>query len=216
MRDAAPHMETLRQSLTEEEELRAARYRVAGRGDRFVVARAVLRWTLGRATGIEPGAVHFSYGSNGKPYLAGGGPRFNASDSGDYVVVALATDEIGIDLEILRPMARRDGLAKRICTDREFAAFASLPEEQKNGALLRLWTCKEAGLKAVGTGLTGGVRNVEIDFGPDQDFRLRRLLDHHNGWSLIPIDVHETIICTAIIRGTDWSVVRRSAETLFA
>ncbi len=185
------------------------------RGERFVMARGILRWILGQSVGIKPGAVTFTFGPNGKPYLPDGGLFFNASDSGDFVVVALACDEIGIDLEVLRPMARRVRLAKRICSDSEFAAFTALPDAEKNTALLRLWTCKEAGLKATGIGLTGGMQNVEVEFLAGGTLKLRRLLDHQDGWELIPVDVHETIVCTAIIRGAHRALVRHPAKSLF-
>ena len=215
MSEAEPHMVQLQEMLNDEERRRAERYRVPGRGDRFIVARAVLRSVLGRVVGVNPGEIVFAYGKNGKPSIGDGAPFFNASDSGNHVVVALASTEIGIDLEVARSLARRDRLAQRICTDRELAAFTSLPDNQKDRALLRLWTCKEAGLKAVGIGLTGGVQNVEVEIDPRRDLRLLRLLEHREGWTLMPIEVHESIICTAIFQGSGGTLVQHQAHHLF-
>ncbi len=216
MDDARPHLTALRSCLSTEELDRAARYRMPDRGDRFIVARGSLRWILGKAIGLQPESVSFTFGPNGKPYLPDGAPFFNASDSGEFVVVAMASTEIGIDLEVLRPMARRDRLAKRICTDQELEAFTALPDAEKNRALLRLWTCKEAGLKATGIGLTGGMQNIEVEILTGGTLRLRRLLDHRDGWKLIPIGVHEAVVCTAITRDAAWTVVPHPAESLFS
>ena len=98
--EQAPHMDRMRRILISDEIERAARFRVEGAAQRFVVARAVLRSVLGGFTGIDPAAVVFAYGEHGKPHLAAGGPRFNASDSGDFVVVALASAELGVDLKV--------------------------------------------------------------------------------------------------------------------
>ena len=60
----------------------------------------------------------------------------------------------------MRVVRNHDRLAKRVCTDREIEMLARAPEEGRDALLLRLWTCKEAALKAVGIGLSGGARNV--------------------------------------------------------
>ena len=204
--EAEPHLDRLRRTLSSEELERAARFRVEGAARRFVVARAALRSLLGRATGGDPADLVFAYGEHGKPRLAAGGPSFNASDSGDFVVVALASAELGVDVEVLRPLARQERLAHRICTERELEAFEAISEAERDAALLRLWTCKEAALKAVGTGLPGGLRNVEIDLRPDGPPRLRRLRGEVDGWTLLPVALNPELVCSVVIRGDGWQV----------
>ena len=199
-------MDRMRRILISDEIERAARFRVEGAAQRFVVARAVLRSVLGRFTGIDPAAVVFAYGEHGKPHLAAGGPRFNASDSGDFVVVALASAELGVDLEVLRPLARGDRLARRICTERELEAFETISEAERDAAFLRLWTCKEAALKAVGAGLSGGVKNVEVDLQSGQSPRLERLCGEIDGWTLLPVVLEPSVVCSVVIRGDGWKV----------
>ncbi len=204
--EAEPHLERLRCTLSSDELERAARFRVEGATRRFVVARAVLRSVLGRATGVDPADIVFAYGEHGKPRLAAGGPSFNASDTGDFVVVGLASAELGVDIEVLRPLARQERLARRICTERELEAFQAIPEAQRDAALLRLWTCKEAALKAVGIGLSGGLRNIEIDLQPDGPPRLRQLRGEADGWTLLPVALNPELVCSIIIQGNRWQV----------
>jgi len=199
--EAEPHLDRLRRTLNSEELERAARFRVEGAARRFIVARAVLRSLLGRATGVDPADVIFAYGEHGKPRLAAGGPFFNASDTGDFVVVALASTELGVDAEVIRPLARRKQLVRRICTQREFEAIESVPETERDAAFLGLWTCKEAALKAVGTGLSGGVRNIEIDLRPDEPPRLHRLRGEVEGWTLVRATLSPEVVCTIVFRG---------------
>jgi 4'-phosphopantetheinyl transferase len=204
--EAEPHLDRLRRTLNSDETERAARFRVEDARQRFIVARAVLRSVLGRATGVDPADLVFAYGEHGKPRLPAGGPSFNVSDSGDFVVVALASADLGVDAEVVRPLARREQLARRICTQREFEAIESIPEAERDAATLRLWTCKEAALKAVGTGLSGGVRNVEIDLRPGGPPRLHRLRGEIDGWTLLPVTLEPTVVCSVVIRGDGWQV----------
>ena len=204
--EAEPHLDRLRRTLNSDEDERAARFRVEDARQRFIVARAVLRSVLGRTTGVDPADLVFAYGEHGKPRLPAGGPSFNVSDSGDFVVVALAAAELGVDAEVVRPLARQEQLARRICTPRELEAIKSISEAERDAALLRLWTCKEAALKAVGTGLSGGVRNVEIDLQPDEPPRLHRLCDEIDDWTLLPVTFEPTVVCSVVIRGDGWRV----------
>ena len=199
--EAEPHLDHLRRTLNSDELERAARFRVEEAARRFVVGRAVLRSLLGRATGVDPADVVFAYGEHGKPRLASGGPPFNASDTGDFVVVALASAELGVDVEVVRPLARRKQLVRRICTQRELEVIESIPEAERDAAILRLWTCKEAALKAIGIGLSGGVKNVEIDLQPDGSPWLRRLRGEVDGWTLLPAMLSPEVVCTIVIRG---------------
>jgi 4'-phosphopantetheinyl transferase len=188
---------------------RAERLRIPEARRRFIAARATLRTILGEVTATEPRAVRFAYGEHGKPRLAGGGPCFNASGSGDHVVVALAGAELGVDLELLRPLARPEALAQRICTAAELAAWEKLPEADLDAALLRLWTAKEAALKALGTGLGGGLRNVELELDGSRPPRLRRLCGAAEGWQLLVADPAPGLLCTVVVRGGGRRLVQR-------
>jgi 4'-phosphopantetheinyl transferase len=205
-------IEALGRVLSPEEQRRAERFRIAAAARRFIGARAALRSVLGRTTGVDPADVTFAFGEHGKPKLSDGGPCFNASDTGDFVVIAVTTAEIGIDVELVRPLRRRDRLARRICTNRELESLSRFPEEQRDSQLLRLWTCKEAALKAIGTGLPGGARNVEIELPTSGPPKLVRLLDDPDGWTLLFPDLLSNLLCSAVVRGGNWRVVSRSFD----
>jgi len=197
----------LRGMLAPAELRRAERFRIPAAARRFVGARAALRMILGRATGAAPADVEFLFGERGKPRLPGGGIFFNASDSGDYAVVALSSAEVGVDIELVRTLRRNDRLARRVCTDRELELLARTPEEDRDTLLLRLWTCKEAALKAVGIGLSGGARNVEAEIPLNGAPRLTRLLEEAGHWSLLFPDVLPDLLCSVVVKGRGWQAV---------
>jgi hypothetical protein len=69
---------------------------------------------------------------------------------GVAIAVALPRDRrargLGVDLEIDRPM--KAGMALIFCNDRERAWLSDLPVDKRPGAMLQLWTAKEALYKA--------------------------------------------------------------------
>ena len=200
-------IERLRRILIRPERQRADRFRVPAAARRFVAARAALRLVLAQSTGVAPDELDFRFGPHGKPYLDAGSPFFNASDSGDVVVIALAPAEVGVDIELLRQITRVERLARRICTARELAHLERVTENDRNHHLLRLWTCKEAALKAVGTGLPGGVRNVEVEISDNQPPRLVNLRGDNDGWSLLFPESVPDVLCTVVVRGSGRQVV---------
>jgi 4'-phosphopantetheinyl transferase len=135
--------------LSEDEGERCARYRQHADRARFAETRRALRSLLAGRLGISAAAVAFAQGQHGKPLLAGGALHFNVSHSGRYALIALSADTpVGIDLERIdheRPVLE---LAQRYFSPQEYAACRADP-----ALFYRLWCCKEAVVKAWGSGL---------------------------------------------------------------
>jgi 4'-phosphopantetheinyl transferase len=145
-------------TLSAEEQARCARLVAATAGARAAVARGLLRLLLAAYAEVAPHALRFAVRAQGKPYLTDVGLRFNLAHSDDLAVVAVARDvEVGVDVERLRPVADGLSLAARYFAPDEARALAALPADERDEAFLRLWTSKEAVLKATGEGLTGGL-----------------------------------------------------------
>lgn len=97
--------------------------------------------------------VRFVYGENGKPYLGTGqGERlplmFNLSHSGMYVAAAFGTEDIGVDVELMRTGKQK--IAQRFFAEDE---RKYLEKYWTDEAFTGIWTRKEAYIKAVGTGI---------------------------------------------------------------
>ncbi|QBB68919.1 4'-phosphopantetheinyl transferase superfamily protein [Pseudolysobacter antarcticus] len=106
--------------------------------------------------------------AHGKPFFDPAHDMdFNLSHSGDHALVALAQGQsIGVDLEHSGRRRSVLALAQRFFCASEFAALAALPEAQQQWAFLRLWTCKEAVLKALGRGIAFGLHRLEFALDP--------------------------------------------------
>jgi 4'-phosphopantetheinyl transferase len=176
--------------LTAEEEARARRLVAAPVRRGFIGGRWLVRSVLAALTGAEPRSLELQAGAHGKLFLAGherDGPCFNLSHSGDLAGVALIRDRrVGIDIEADRRLSDTALLARRILGPRERERFAALPESAREGALLAAWTRKEAVLKAVGTGISGRLRSIELlaDAG---DHAVVHEAEPQATWSLSPL-----------------------------
>jgi 4'-phosphopantetheinyl transferase len=157
--------------LSNEEQGRAAKFRHSPSRKEFIVARGLLRVLLADCMDMDPREVRFSQTSRGKPRLAGPEPTpvcFNVSHSHGLALFALTGRcEVGVDLERVRPFSDEMGLADRFFTPREAAALRALDAAGRLETFFRLWTRKEAYLKAHGLGLSFGLERVEVSHTPE-------------------------------------------------
>jgi 4'-phosphopantetheinyl transferase len=125
---------------------------------RFIASHAFLRRVLACYMTVDAAEIQFENGPWGKPRISGlhGSPpiEFSLSHSRGVALVGLAAGRaIGIDVELVRPFAEYDLLARRFFAPDEYRAFCSLPEPARLSGFFRYWTRKEAVLKALGTGM---------------------------------------------------------------
>lgn len=226
LRDSANDPEGL---LDAGERERARGMREAAARQQFVAGRFLLRQLLGRYLGADPRSLTFAYGENGKPHLEGdregGGIGFNLSHSARLVVAAFVRGApVGVDVEALRPILRADLLSTRFFAPSETRWLQRLPPDRRERAFLHLWTSKEAILKAMGTGLSVPLREVEVSADPEAPPRLLRwggAVGRAPQWSLLGATIRADYRCIVAVPGNGWrlEVIRwaaaggRSAES---
>ena len=163
--------------LSPDEIERANRFRFVQHQKRFIAARGILRKLLSNYLQISPNDLKFKYGNCGKPQLTGfkqDSPlEFNLSHSGEYALYGFTYHHpIGVDLEYIREMPDAVKIAQRFFSEREYRLINSVEDAQKSAVFFKLWTAKEAYLKAIGKGLAGSLANVDIIFDGVQSPRL--------------------------------------------
>ena len=148
-------------------------------------ARAALREVLAAHAGVEAAAVRIDLAPcvhcgepHGKPYLAEPGGRdlrFNLSHTKGLALIALARGrEVGVDVEAMRSGRRTQAIAERHFTDAEADSIRTAPDP--DAAFYRLWTRKEAYLKATAAGYAAGLHSFEA------------LAPEPPGWELADVD----------------------------
>lgn len=162
-------IDALSEMLVEPERERARRFAFERDAELFITAHALLRYTLWRATGVSN--WQFSTNQFGKPELhpRSGHPRlrFNLAHSAALAVCAICHDhDIGVDLEAIDDDFQIDEVAENYFTAHECAQLNSCPRDARSAAFLRIWTLKEALIKATGRGLSQPLDDFEITLEP--------------------------------------------------
>jgi 4'-phosphopantetheinyl transferase len=160
------YAQSQRELLSADERARADRFAFEKDRRRFVVGRGALRRILASYVGGRPDEIRFAYGEHGKPMLANSseveGIQFNASGSGDLAVCAVTIGKrLGIDIELCRPIADEVFVEQCLAPEERDAYFA-LSSDQRPAFFYRIWTLKEAYLKATGVGLSVPMSAVAV------------------------------------------------------
>lgn len=183
--------------LSDDECARADRYAFEAARRQFVVARGFLRRTLASYLHVEPVEIAFHYGKRGKLSIDGADVRFNLTHSGDLIVLAVTQGrEIGVDVEQRRPLPHLRTMATGHFSEREQNALFALPPAQQLDAFFRIWTRKEAYIKAVGDGFALPLQAFDVTH--DDPPRLHRAGDQ---WRLHHIDPATGYIGAVCIAG---------------
>ncbi len=168
---------------------------------RYGWSHVALRLILASYRGCDPADVELRSGASGKPRLAGTAPQaqleFNMSHSDNVALVAVGRVPLGVDVERAQSLP-----------DASFHAASFTPSERAwlesagEGAALRLWTRKEAFLKATGEGLLGRpLDSVEI-------------LDVWAipGWRIVDLDPAPGYVAAAAVRANVTQLVERRLD----
>ncbi len=124
-------------------------------------AGALLRETLEADSYIVEGPLQLEYLCYGKPYLEDRARHFSISHSGDLVACIVDCREVGIDIEKIRPVNPR--IAERILNEEEQAELSAVSEEERDEALIRIWTRKESVAKCLGGGIFRNPKELPMD-----------------------------------------------------
>lgn len=119
---------------------------------RGLLADHLVRYLAMQGLGIENKDICYEYNKNGKPFIKGVASfNFNISHSGEYIACAMSSKTVGCDIQKKNPCDISMGNV--IFTPKESQEIHSIDDFYK------MWTLKEALLKAIGIGLSDeGIR----------------------------------------------------------
>ncbi|WP_160115197.1 4'-phosphopantetheinyl transferase family protein [Bryocella elongata] len=123
----------------------------------FLLGRALLRSLLARRLGCSAGAVPLEAIPQHKPRLMpGSGPiEFNLSHAGGRIAIAMTQGvSVGVDIEAIDPEVEFMEIAGSHFAAAERSVLVRAREDCRARCFFRLWTRKEAVVKAAGDGLT--------------------------------------------------------------
>lgn len=194
--DLAPaQLAPLSALLDEAERARAARYLPENSRRQFTAARGQMRQVLGALLHRSPQDLRVTTGAYGKPALAGDALRFNLSHSGGLALLAVTLNQdAGVDIEAATRKVDFEKLAPRFFAPAEAAALAALPSEQQPAAFFKIWTRKEAYIKACGVGLALPLHSFTVSLDDPPSLSVP-------GWSIRALDPGPTYTGALVVAG---------------
>lgn len=120
----------------------------------------------------------------GKPYLPDHPEvHFNISHAGRWVVCAVSPHEVGIDVEQCRD--NNLAIARRFFQPDEHAALLAQEPHRQQAFFYRLWTAKEAYLKALGTGLQKDLASFTVNIDASNEVGLHDAILPARDWRIV-------------------------------
>lgn len=187
--------------LSEDERARAARFRFDRDRQRYTAGRCALRCLLSTYLKKEPRSIAFSYGFAGKPSVSG--ISFNLAHSGSHAVIAIAANaRVGVDIEEVREFSDMDDVAKSVFSSGELQRWRSAPEDRRADYFYRLWTRKEAYLKAIGEGIAQRLQALEVSLGDPAEI----IAGAEGAWALQDISHNSQLIGALAFEGPEVTI----------
>lgn len=158
---------TLSAWLSPAELAAAQRLRFPGGTEKAIVSYGALRKLLGAYLHHSPASFQIVRTPYGKPYLLRGKEvselKFNLSHSGELTLIAFSlVAEVGVDVERIRPDFSIESVSSMALAPEEQRWLNELSEGDRVIQFYRLWTRKEAVLKAAGVGLSVRPSHVDV------------------------------------------------------
>lgn len=149
--------------MTKEKQERVSRYKDSERRKCSVAGEMIVKTNIGKALNTSPESLKILADENGKPYIPDCPIHFNISHCENMLVLAFSDEEIGIDVEKIRPISLN--ILKRFYSEKEQEYVLGYPPTKddfqmcENEEILerfyRVFTLKEAICKKSGIGIKG-------------------------------------------------------------
>jgi len=175
-----------------------ASYQELAQADRrreYLISQAFLRDVLGHyTTNVRP--LEFERNASGKPSLKHqidhqGRLQFNLSHSAEVMACAVTcAGPVGVDVEELAVDSGMVEVADHYFSSSEVASLAALDESGQQQLFCKIWTLKEAYIKARGEGLDMALDSFSFECSEPNSIRLKeqdKYREDWQFWSLQPV-----------------------------
>lgn len=125
-------------------------------------AEFLLKFALYDVKGISPQDIKLYKNSHGKPYLVGQKDLFfNISHSSGSLALGISSEEIGVDIEKIRPAPLC--ISERYFSEKEREYIGATQDTAgQSERFFEIWTKKEAFAKRNGLGLAQGLQKIHV------------------------------------------------------
>jgi len=201
-------------ALTDKELERVSFFKFKKVQDNYIYSQGTLRLLLSKYLNIPPRELQIGRLKKGKPYSVDSPDlRFNISNSGGKILYCFSNEEeLGIDLEKIRPLPDLEDLIERNFNSYEKSYITKIREEKAN-RFFKFWTIKEAYLKAIGVGMRLTPDKLEFSI-EKEDFKLESIQGETETeeWIFKDLDCGENYRGTLVYRNSEMDIIEMSIE----
>ena len=180
--------------LSADEIARANRFFHMKDKNRHIISHGAMRNILGKYLHQHPSLIEFKDGINKKPYITNKtGLHFNLSHSEDWILLAIANSEIGVDTELINnSFEYKDVMEVYFNTDE----INFINEDKSAERFFLLWTRKEAQIKATGKGLD---ENIKLIPGLIGTHHINNEISLYKDWIISSFNLNEQYIASVAV-----------------
>lgn len=154
----------LSKNLNAQEILRSQKYHFDKDRDRFIICRSILKLLLAEHLGLEARKIAIELHQNKKPYLSAyPSIFFNVSHTGNYALIAICGNTIGVDIEKIDASFNYTETLPHIFNKTEINIVSNT--QDLNRTFFKFWTRKEAIVKATGKGIGDDITKIPASDG---------------------------------------------------
>lgn len=149
--------------LTPSELARSQRYRQDDDRNKFIICRSILKYTIAKETGMGLSQINFKETVDRKPYLPDNQLYFNIAHSGNYALIAIGVQDLGVDVELVNNSFYFDDIVPTVFNSTEIDQINT--SDNKSYTFFQFWTRKEAVVKAIGKGIDDNLCKISVTDG---------------------------------------------------
>jgi 4'-phosphopantetheinyl transferase len=207
-------------SLDKTEQDQADRFHFAVDREAYIAAHALMRALLADIGGLTASAWRFVTGPFGKPEidpeLGRSQLSFNLSHTKGLVACAVGLEnDLGVDVEACDRIRDAVDIADRFFSPEEVALLRHVGAEQTRDTFLRIWTLKEAYIKATGQGLSCPLDSFAFELEPVRIRFRAAVADNPDEWQFAqwrPTSRHVIAVAVRARSRTPMRVIERAVD----
>ena len=194
--------------LSDNEQRKVNKYKSKKLRNEQIMSMGLLRVLIAKYTNYSLNEINFLYNEFGKPFLSpdskGNKLSFNLSHSGNIAVFVFSRNrEVGIDVEKIKELTDMEGVVDLCFSESEKKWFNNLPPYKKEEMFYKIWTDKEAYIKAIGKGLSFSPNNISLEQRSDDELFFKEIIGDENlsRWKLVTFNPHPGFISSIVVEG---------------
>lgn len=177
---------------------RAQKYHFEKDTNQFIICRSLLKFILAQHTSLEIDKINIKIGTNKKPYLSSNQTIcFNVSHAKDFAIIVVSTHAVGIDLEELNTNFNFSEILTSVFSNFEIEFI--LNADDKTYAFYKLWTRKEAIVKATGQGISDDLTHIPATNG--HHTVNSKLVDGFKDLKVLSFSLNESYVASIALSG---------------